>query len=232
MIEHTYTSQTLYNRVRMVWTDVVGYGYGVNNELSALVTAYDKGIRCYHTLEHVLYCLTKAEQFFQDESYKLTEMERAAVKLALFYHDAIYDPTETDNEGRSGNLAWQGTKALGYARGFSDNVEWMIQDTATHLPRTEMSQFVCDADLAILAEPPGTYKEYVEKVREEYYMYTDDEWIGGRIKFLEKYLIKPKFFYLSCNERLNHNARENMQAELLDLRSLQEGHTPQSESAT
>lgn len=65
--------------------------------VNELINIYTDEERHYHNLEHIDFMLGKANIFnifCGDEEL-----------LAILYHDAIYDPTCTDNEARSASLA-------------------------------------------------------------------------------------------------------------------------------
>src|SRR5262245_18351172 len=64
-----------------------------------LVAAYSEPQRHYHTLRHldeVLRTVGKLRDYCHDP---------AAVELAVWFHDAVYDPRGQDNEARSAQLA-------------------------------------------------------------------------------------------------------------------------------
>jgi predicted metal-dependent HD superfamily phosphohydrolase len=219
--------QTQWSRFRLLWNDIVGYGLSKQKEMVAVLQLYEEGDRHYHTIDHVMYCLRKAREFFMDdEDYDFNPLEQKVVELALVFHDISYDVTATNNEERSAAYARTSCRIMGYSEEFGEKVARAILDTKTHLPVDEYGAFVCDADLAILAEPGREYEMYMEGLRKEYSVYTDLEWYGGRIAFLEKMLKRPRFFFLDTNEKLNGVARQNMEAELELLQRLQEEASP------
>ena len=66
--------------------------------LTALRVRYAEPHRAYHTQAHVDAMLAGLQE--------LGEMivHPAAVELAIWYHDAVYDPAAADNEARSADL--------------------------------------------------------------------------------------------------------------------------------
>src|SRR5262245_10907424 len=67
--------------------------------LDRLVSAYSEPHRYYHTLEHL------AEMFKVAGKLADAATDPAAVQLAIWFHDAVYDSRATDNEERSAALA-------------------------------------------------------------------------------------------------------------------------------
>src|SRR3954465_15774143 len=65
----------------------------------ALVAAYSQKHRRYHTTAHIEYCLSEF-----DKARALAN-EPAEVEIALWFHDAIYDPYASGNEEKSADWA-------------------------------------------------------------------------------------------------------------------------------
>src|SRR3954467_11456663 len=76
-----------------------------------LVAAHTEPHRFYHTLEHL------AEMFRVAGKLADAASAPAAVHLAVWFHDAVYDPRATDNEGRSAALAAELLRPLGIPEG-------------------------------------------------------------------------------------------------------------------
>ncbi len=80
-----------------------------------LVSRYSEPQRHYHNLAHIAECLVEF-----DSARELAKGP-VPVELAIWFHDAIYDPNAADNEERSAELAKQsitqtgGTAELGRA---------------------------------------------------------------------------------------------------------------------
>ena len=74
-------------------------------------------------------------------------------------------------------------------------------------------------DLAILGSDPERYRAYVADVRLEYAHVPDEMWRIGRALVLERLLSKDSLFRdPSFRERLEKQARENMEGEIRTLR--------------
>jgi hypothetical protein len=66
--------------------------------LTALRVRYAEPHRAYHTQAHVDAMLASLQELGE------TIVHPAAVELAIWYHDAVYDPAAADNEARSADL--------------------------------------------------------------------------------------------------------------------------------
>src|SRR5262245_33859408 len=85
-----------------------------------VLARYDEPQRHYHTARHLDECFAQL-----DGARGLAERP-AEVELALWFHDAIYEPKKTDNEALS--AIWARTAAItaGLDRDAADRVEVLI----------------------------------------------------------------------------------------------------------
>jgi len=74
-----------------------------------LIERYGEAHRHYHTLQHLRECL---EQF---SALRAIAQCAGEVELALWFHDAVYDPRREDNEVRSAHWAHRELEARGVA---------------------------------------------------------------------------------------------------------------------
>jgi predicted metal-dependent HD superfamily phosphohydrolase len=148
-----------------------------------------------------------------------------AVRLAAWYHDAVYDPTRDDNEEASARLAREQLHALVSDKELGE-VERLVMLTRTHEPAPDDADgsMLCDADLAILACAPGRYDEYASDVRAEYAHVGDAEFRRGRAAVLRELLAHPRLF--GSRPDWEQPARSNLQRELRWLGGPSAGAAP------
>src|SRR6266850_1795575 len=64
-----------------------------------LTAAYAEPQRVYHNQQHIAECLA------QFDAVRHLARQPEAVEVAIWFHDAVYDPKGADNEEQSANLA-------------------------------------------------------------------------------------------------------------------------------
>ena len=148
--------------------DISVAGSALDDAITDLLARYREPHRRYHTVTHLAAVLTTAEGLLAQVAVD----DPAAVRLALFFHDAVYDPRSATNEVDSADLSRRVLSALGVARAACDAVAALVIATARHEPPGGIdpgaASVVLDADLAILAAEPAAYSAYVTGVRAEY----------------------------------------------------------------
>src|SRR5207247_5708292 len=137
--------------------------------LRTLLTAYGDARRGYHDVRHLTEVL--------DHVDSLADAATSAdvVRLAAWFHDAVYDATPGDEE-RSAELAEALLPPLGVTGGLVAEVARLARLTASHEPEPGDADgaVLCDADLAVLARDSDGYADYVAGVRAEYSHVPDD----------------------------------------------------------
>ena len=189
--------------------DVAGTG-------SALLGRWSEPHRAYHDLAHLDEVLRRIDLLAVEADHP------DLVRLAAWFHDAVYDPGATDNEERSAEVATVALAALGLAPGVVDEVARLVRLTATHAvgPADRDGAVLCDADLAVLAADPLRYQSYVEGVRREYAHLDDPAFARGRADVLHRLLDRPQLFMTAYGRReWEQLARTNVSAETRSLRS-------------
>lgn len=161
----------------------------------ALHTAWCEPQRRYHTLEHLGECLQHL-RLLQAHAQDLP-----VLAMALWFHDAVYDPRASDNEARS--AAWA-AEALATARVMPTRVAAVAQLVlATCHGHGALDTSACgahdaalliDIDLAILAAEPARFDRYEAQVRAEYAWLPTDAFAAGRSRLLRALLAQPRLY--------------------------------------
>lgn len=139
------------------------------------------------------------------------------VRLAAWFHDAVYRPDRSENEERSAALAERALPEAGVPAGATAEVARLVRLTVTHDPADgdRNGEVLCDADLAILATGPEAYARYTSQVREEYGFVPDDLFREGRSEVLRQLLGLPRLFRTPYGaEQWEDRARRNLATEL------------------
>jgi predicted metal-dependent HD superfamily phosphohydrolase len=177
----------------------------------ALLRRWSEPQRHYHTVEHlaaVLGHIDVLEEYADDA---------VAVRLAAWFHDAVYLPDRSENEERSARLAERALPEAGVPAERTAEVARLVRLTTGHDPAPDDrdGQVLCDADLAILAAPPSAYAAYTAAVRAEYHFVPSDAFREGRSAILRQLLALPSLFHTPHGrEKWEATARYNLTAEL------------------
>ncbi|WP_338662005.1 hypothetical protein VQH23_17460 [Pararoseomonas sp. SCSIO 73927] len=149
----------------------------------------------------------------------------AAMELAIWYHDAVYDPAARDNEARSAALLRADLSGLVHPQVIGVAAE-MIRLTATHeippdLPENwhqDVALFL-DLDLAVLGAGPAEYDAYERGIAAEYEpVHGRDAYRTGRAAFLRALLGRPRLFHTDgFHAALDGQARANIRHALEQL---------------
>lgn len=175
-----------------------------------LVQCWSEGHRHYHTLQHLRECfelLTGAD---------ISEKDAAAVAVALWFHDAFYDPRRDDNELRSADWAREEALSAGMPKEVAQRVHDMIMATVKHEHQSDpVMQLMVDIDLSILGSPDARFDESDEQVRREFAHVNEADWRLGRRKVLEGFLNRERLFGSDeYHSRYEEQARKNLRRSL------------------
>ena len=180
--------------------------------LADLLARYAEPHRAYHDLGHVLDCLGYAAEVRGRLEHP------GCVELALWFHDAVYDPRAHDNEARSAELASRllagGTpeEVLAHVR------ELVLATRHPSRPAAPDARSVGDVDLAILGAPPAAFEAYERAIREEYRWVPEPTYRRERARVLRSLLeLQPLYLTEPFAARFEQAARENLRAALARL---------------
>jgi len=192
------------------WRVLAGEGADALGE--RLVRAWDEPQRRYHDQSHLIWLLDEA-----DRRAALIR-DAAFVGYAIWFHDAVYQPGEPNNETLSAD--WART-SLAHDPALAARVAHVIEMTKDHAAGDadgDAALFL-DMDIAILGAPWETYCAYAAGIRAEYPHIVDPAFAGGRGAFLDKQLAHARTFRTDVYENeLGAEARANMAWEREEMR--------------
>ena len=190
-----------------------------------VLSRYAEATRHYHDLRHLREVLDAVELLLDDEGESDAggpAPDDLALRLAAWFHDAIYDSRRADNEAASADLARRQLTAAGLDQPCVEEVVRLVVVTADHVvrPGDRAAAVLCDADLAILGGTPQRYAEYAAAVRREYAHVDPHDFRRGRTAVLERLLrLDPLFRTATGRARWEAAARHNLSVELAALRA-------------
>jgi len=174
-------------------------------ERDALMARYAEPQRRYHTLHHLDECFARLDQ-------ARARAERPGeVELALWYHDAVYDPHASDNEERSAELAMRAMRRAGLAVDARERVHALIMATrhdAAAAPGD--AALLVDTDLGILAADPERFDEYEREIRAEYAWVPSVIFGQKRKQVLQGFLDRDRIYTSGAFDADESPARRNL----------------------
>lgn len=181
--------------------------------LPDLLARYAEPHRAYHTAQHLAECF----QLFAE--VRDLAQQPGELALALFFHDAIWDPHAHDCEARSAALARACLCAAGAAASSSEAVATLILATRHAAePSPGDATLLVDVDLAILGAAPARFREYEAQVRREYAWVAEPQFRLGRAAILRRFLDRPHLYGTPVvRDRLEAQARANLRESLARL---------------
>ena len=182
--------------------------------MNQLVAAYSERQRHYHTLQHLRECLAHF-----DAAAALARRP-AEVELALWFHDAVYQPQAADNEERSAQWARDSVLAAGCGEDVAQRVHDLVMATKQHTaaPGDADAALLLDVDLAILGALPTRFDEYERQIRAEYAHVEPQAWRARRARVLGGFLQRPRLYLTDVfHDTLAARARANLQRSVAAL---------------
>jgi predicted metal-dependent HD superfamily phosphohydrolase len=190
------------------WSSLMqGLGTGSHvDTYERLVAAYGESHRHYHTGDHIAACLVEL-----DDARDLATFP-AEVEVALWFHDAIYKTTASDNEARSAAWAAGFLVSAEVAPPVRERVHDHIMATRHDVrPAAGDSALVVDIDLSILGEDPASYRDFERKLREEYQWVPMPLYRRKRREILQSFLDRESIYTTPpFRDRYEAQARMNV----------------------
>ncbi len=187
--------------------------------IEALKARHAEAHRHYHTWAHIealLLWLKKTAGHIDD---------LPAVELAIFFHDAVYDPRSKDNEAQSAALMLSELQGI-LPEATLEKARILILATAGHrLPdiADDLLQSDCafflDMDLSVLGTDAPVFDAYEAAIRHEYAFLPADAYRKGRSEILQGFLARDRLYFTrQFHDLLEEQARSNLQRSLARLK--------------
>ncbi|HEY6882190.1 MAG TPA: hypothetical protein VI299_29370 [Polyangiales bacterium] len=176
-----------------------------NDDAAARVAAcWSEPHRHYHNREHLEECLgwLEAARAFAARPHELA--------VALYFHDAVYDPARTDNEAASAQLFAELAHTAGIGEDVVTRIRALISSTARHDGEHGDTALLSDIDLSILGAAPARYARFERDIRREYARYDDEHYRRGRAAVLSLFLSRFAIYKTPFFARLEAQARDNL----------------------
>ncbi|CAN1601627.1 hypothetical protein LOY35_16335 [Pseudomonas sp. B21-028] len=171
-----------------VWTEL-GVRCASQETHEKLIRHYDEPHRAYHNRQHLAECLQVRRLV------NAACQAPAEVDLALWFHDAIYDPLRSDNELRSAQWLDEVARNSGLddetRRRLYDLVMATRHDSA---PQSVDEAVLVDTDLAILGASSERFEEYDQQIRREYLHVPMPVYRRKRRQILEGFLVRERIY--------------------------------------
>jgi predicted metal-dependent HD superfamily phosphohydrolase len=117
------------------------------------------------------------------------------IALALWFHDAVYDPQRGDNEALSADLAVDTLRRAGAGEALMARARTLILATQGHAAADDPDcAILLDIDLGILGASPARFAEYERQIRAEYAHVPDDAYRLGRARVLDSFARRARIY--------------------------------------
>lgn len=178
-----------------------------------LVECYSEPHRRYHTVQHLQEC------FAHLELVRSLAPHPNEVELALWFHDAIYVTSKSDNEERSAEWARDSALSAGLSAEQAERIAELVMSTKHDaVPVGPDASVLVDIDLAILGADSARFDEYEVQVREEYAWVPESVYRQARGKILREFLNRERIYNTQFFQtEYETRARENISRSLTRL---------------
>lgn len=160
------------------------------------MTAWSEPQRHYHDKRHLRECLALWTRW-REHSPRVGE-----VAIALWFHDAIYDPQALVVGSNELNSAAWAARSLVRAGADSDTAQRVHDlvmatqhDAPASLGSSPDAQLLVDIDLSILGSPAERFERYDQDVRKEYAWVPGFRYQEARAQVLQGFLNRPRLYH-------------------------------------
>lgn len=177
-----------------------------------LMAAYAEPQRAYHSLQHLDECLRAF-----DEAKPSGLIQRPnLIEMALWFHDAVYDPKSGENEVLSAQMA---VEALGDTSDVQEVARLILLTKSHQRGNGADDAWVIDIDLAIFGQSVDRVAEYERQIRQEYAWVPEVLYREKRSEILTRFLTLERIYQTEFfRRRYEESARKNLAALITQLR--------------
>jgi len=184
-----------------------------------LIQHYTEPQRHYHTTTHLtamLHCATQHNPAIPDP---------LTLRLAIYFHDIVYNPQRHDNEAESVRLFNVFAVDVGLDTVIATQVRHYIDCTVSHTVPVESVEnvslcYFLDFDLEVLSRSEEAYDVYAAQIALEYAHVSRDAYHSGRSAVLQKFLQRDRLYFTEAfREAHEAQARRNLVREIAALSS-------------
>ena len=158
-----------------------------------LMTAWSEPYRHYHDQRHLRECLALWTRWHGHCK------RPGEVALALWFHDAIYDPRDGSNELNSAAWAARSLTRTGADSDTVPRVHDLVMatqhDAPAALASSPAAQLLVDIDLSILGSQAERFERYDQDVRREYAWVPGFRYQEARAQVLQSFLDRPRLYH-------------------------------------
>lgn len=178
-----------------------------------LTQAYAEPQRHYHNQQHIAECLAELD------GARHLARQPEVVELALWFHDAVYDPKAGDNEERSAALAVECLRAGGLEQ-LAGTVSELVMATKLHgADAGPDAALIVDVDLSILGKGETRFAEYEAQIRKEYSWVPKLVFNSKRAGILKRFLARDRIYATEYfSDRYEQIARQNLERSVRNLK--------------
>ena len=158
-----------------------------------LMAAWSEPHRHYHDQRHLRECLALSTR------WRNFGRRSGEIAIALWFHDAIYDPQAGSNELNSAAWAARSLVRAGADSDTAQRVHDLVMATQHDAPAALKSgpdaQLLFDIDLSILGSPAERFERYDQDVRKEYVWVPGFRYQEARAQVLQSFLDRSRLYH-------------------------------------
>jgi len=184
---------------------------------SLIEEKYTEPHRDYHGYFH----LTNLFRLLDELKKRGVRVNYLAIALAIFMHDIVHNIPGEDNEEQSA----EALKMIRFKK-LDEKLLALVRSMilfSKHTlppPKNYTVRIFLDMDFWILGSSRYMYSKHSKKIRKEYGMYSDADFLAGRTNFLNVTLEKKRMFHTGLFYKLyEKQAQKNISAELKRLKT-------------